>query len=63
MIFLLCIMLHPEVQERIHEELDRVIGWERLPTSKDRASLVYVHAAWKEALRWRPILPFGTNIN
>jgi len=61
MVFLLCIMLHPEVQQQIHEELDRVIGMERLPTFEDRRSLAYVQAAWKEAMRWHPILPFGTN--
>ena len=54
-------MMHPEVQQRIQEELDRVIGSDRLPTSEDRASLVYFQAAWKESLRWRPSLPFGMN--
>ena len=60
-VFLLCIMLQPEVQQRIHEELDRVIGVERLPTCEDRRSLAYFEAAWKEALRWHTIVPFGTN--
>lgn len=54
-------MIHPKVQQRVHEELDRVIGRERLPTCEDRASLAYLQAAWKEALRWHPVLPFGTN--
>ena len=61
MVFLLCIMLHPKVQQQIHEELDRVIGMERLPTYEDYLSMAYVQAAWKEALRWRPILPLGMN--
>ena len=59
-IFLLCIMLHPEVQQRVHEELDRVVGSEHLPTYEDRTSLAYFHAAWKEASRWRPVAPYGT---
>ena len=54
-------MLHPEVQRQIHEELDRVIGSERLPTHEDLVSLPYCQAAWKEALRWHPILPLGMN--
>ena len=61
MVFLLCIMLHPAVQRKIHEELDRVIGMERPPTYEDRCSLAYIQAAWKEALRWHPITPLGTN--
>lgn len=52
-------MLHPEVQQRVHEELDHVIGSERPPTHEDCALLVYFQAAWKEALRWRPVLPLG----
>jgi len=54
-------MLHPDVQQRVHEELDRVIGLERPPTYEDRTSLTYFQAAWKEASRWHPILPLGTN--
>ena len=59
--FLLCMMVHPKVQLRVHEELDRVIGLERLPTYEDRTSLAYIQAAWKEASRWHPIVPFGMN--
>ena len=54
-------MVHPKVQLRVHEELDRVIGLERLPTYEDRTSLAYIQAAWKEASRWHPIVPFGMN--
>lgn len=62
MVFLLCIMVHPNIQQRIHDELDHVIGMERLPTCEDRRSLEYFQAAWKEALRWHPITPFGMNL-
>ena len=59
MIFILCIMLHPEVQRRVHEELDREIGQERVPTLDELPSLIYLRAAWKECLRWHPVTPLG----
>jgi len=59
-IFLLCMMLYPEAQQRAHEELDHVVGSERLPTYEDCTSLAYLQAAWKEASRWRPVAPLGT---
>jgi cytochrome P450 len=54
-----CIALHPEAQKRAQEEIDRVVGTDRLPTFEDRASLPYVEAVWRETLRWRPALPAG----
>lgn len=59
MIFLVCILFHPEVQRSIHEELDRVVGDDRLPTHGDQQSLHYLQAAWKEASRWRPTAPIS----
>jgi hypothetical protein len=45
--------LHPEVQTRAQEELDRVIGPDakRLPKLVDRPSLPFVTALVKEVLR------------
>ena len=60
MIFLVCIIFHPEVQQKIHEELDRVVGDDRLPTYDDRESLRYLQAAYKESARWRPTAPVST---
>ena len=53
------IALHPAEQKRAQEEIDRVVGTERLPTFEDRESLPYVEAIWRESLRWRPALPQG----
>ena len=54
-----CVALHPDAQRRAQEEIDRVVGRERLPTFEDRASLPYIEALWRETLRWRPALPVG----
>lgn len=38
---------YPEIQARAHEELDRVIGRDRLPTGADEKSLPYIRAIIK----------------
>ncbi|KAJ7578004.1 cytochrome P450 [Mycena floridula] len=50
---------HPECQRRCQEELDRVIGSDRLPEFKDRKSLPYLECVLQETLRWNPIVPLG----
>lgn len=57
--FIVIMLAHPDVQKKAHEELDRVIGRERMSDLYDRESLPYVDAICKEVLRIRPILPFG----
>ena len=54
-------MVYPKVQRRAQEEIDRVIGSDRLPTFADRGSLPYVEAVAKELLRWNPVTPLGTS--
>jgi cytochrome P450 len=49
----------PEVQKRAQEEIDRVVGTDRLPTVADRENLPYVDAVVKEVLRWHPVAPMG----
>ena len=41
------------------EELDRVIGADRLPNIGDRPHLPYVDAVIKETMRWHPALPLS----
>jgi cytochrome P450 len=50
-------MLYPEVQRKAQEEIDKVIGNDRLPTMADQASLPYLGAVVKEVLRWNPVTP------
>ncbi|KAF5963181.1 oxidoreductase [Fusarium bulbicola] len=45
--------------KKAQEEIDGVIGNERLPDCLDRPSLPYVNAIVKEVLRWHPIVPMG----
>ncbi|KZS88711.1 cytochrome P450 [Sistotremastrum niveocremeum HHB9708] len=55
--FFLCMTLNPDVQSRAQEEIDRVVGRNRLPTISDRYKLPFVEALLKEVLRWHPSAP------
>jgi len=57
--FVYLMMNHPEVQRRAQEEIDSVIGGQRLADFEDRASLPYVDAVLRETMRWRPVAPLG----
>ena len=60
LIFLvLACLAHPEVQQKAHEELDRVIGQHRFPTWADEPKLPYIRAIIKEQHRWRTIAPMS----
>ncbi|KAH7928414.1 cytochrome P450 [Leucogyrophana mollusca] len=58
-VFLLAMVLHPEVQERAQALIDSVVGTARLPNFEDRPSLPYIDAILRETLRWHPIVPMG----
>ena len=51
--------LHPHVMRKAQEELDSVVGKERLPELSDWENLPYISALLKELLRWACPLPFG----
>lgn len=51
--------LYPEVQRKAQEEINRVLGCDRLPTVADRPRLPFVEALVKEVLRWHPVGPMG----
>ncbi|KAI5118845.1 hypothetical protein M0805_006164 [Coniferiporia weirii] len=57
--FILAMVLNPGVQRRAQEEIDRVIGPDRLPTLDDKPNLPYVNAVCDECLRWQPVTPLG----
>ncbi|KAJ7826623.1 cytochrome P450, partial [Mycena leptocephala] len=49
--FLALIPSHPEIQARAHEELDRVVGQDCLPSAEDEPHLPYIRAIIKEVQR------------
>lgn len=51
--------LFPDVQKKAWEELDRVVGSDRLPNFDDYDSLIYIQAIALEAMRWFPVAPIG----
>jgi cytochrome P450 len=57
--FFLAMALYPDVLRKAQEELDRVIGSERLPELSDMDELPYISALMKELLRWACPVPFG----
>ncbi|KAK7745701.1 hypothetical protein SLS62_009667 [Diatrype stigma] len=57
--FFLAMTVYPEVQRKAQEEIDRVVGRDRLPTMADRQDLPYVEAVVREVLRWQPVAPMG----
>ncbi|XP_062978752.1 steroid 21-hydroxylase [Elgaria multicarinata webbii] len=50
---------HPQVQERIHEEIMTVVGLDRDPAYSDREHLPYLNAVILETLRLRPSAPLA----
>ncbi|PAV15608.1 cytochrome P450 [Pyrrhoderma noxium] len=56
---ILALLLHPDVQKRAQEELDRVVGKNNLPTMKDRPNLPYIDAIFRECFRWQAVTPLG----
>ena len=55
----LALALNPEVVRKAHEELDAVVGRDRLPTFSDKPSLAYVNAIIAESFRYHNALPLG----
>ncbi|KXN82008.1 O-methylsterigmatocystin oxidoreductase [Leucoagaricus sp. SymC.cos] len=57
--FILVMLLNPEVQREAQQEIDRVVGNDRLPDISDVPELHYLSAVLKETLRWNPLVPAG----
>lgn len=45
-------LLHPNVQRKAQDEIDRVVGSDRLPEWSDRESLPYVESVMHEVMRY-----------
>ncbi|KAF2792015.1 cytochrome P450 [Melanomma pulvis-pyrius CBS 109.77] len=58
-IFVLNMVLRPDIQEKAQVMIDAVVGPRRLPTFADRPSLPYIDYIVQETLRWCPVSPVG----
>ena len=54
---------YPKVQKRAQEEIDRVVGRNRLPDYSDKDSLPYILAMVKEAMRWNMVNPNSASLD
>ena len=58
-IFVLTMLHHPDICKKVRDEIDRVVGRDRLPAFEDKELLSYTRAAIIESQRWRPVSPIG----
>ncbi|KAL0174577.1 hypothetical protein M9458_030545, partial [Cirrhinus mrigala] len=56
---LLLMMKHPDVQERVQQEIDEVVGQDRWPSVEDRQNLPYTDAVIHEVQRHMDIAPIA----
>ncbi|XP_061495318.1 cytochrome P450 2D6-like isoform X2 [Rhineura floridana] len=56
---LLYMILHPNVQSKVQEEIDAVIGKNRSPKMEDQANMPYTCAVIHEIQRYGDIIPVG----
>ncbi|KAG6827831.1 hypothetical protein H0H92_010318 [Tricholoma furcatifolium] len=57
--FMYTMVVNLEVQRKAQEEIDTVVGKNRLPNFSDRPSMPYVEAVYREVMRWSPVTPLG----
>ena len=60
--FILFMVQNPDVQKKAQEEIQKVVGPDRLPTYEDRANLPYVESIMVEVLRLRPPVSTGERV-
>nr|XP_060613881.1 cytochrome P450 2H1-like [Anolis sagrei ordinatus] len=56
---MLVLLKYPEVQEKVHQEIERVIGPLRRPCLADLAEMPYTHAVIREAHRSLALVPLN----
>lgn len=58
---MISMVLYPEYQKKAQEEIDNVVGPDRLPDFQDRSSLPYFECIFSEVLRWNGGVPLGVS--
>ncbi|QRV90269.1 cytochrome P450 family protein [Ceratobasidium sp. AG-Ba] len=56
---ILAMVTCPDAQRKAQEELDMVVGKDRMPVYEDLPNLPYIQAVIKEVHRWRPTAPLA----
>ncbi len=57
--FVQAMVLFPDAQKKAQDEVDRVVGKDRLPEMSDMDEMQYIRGCIKESLRWMPCTPLG----
>ncbi|EUC67612.1 cytochrome P450 family oxidoreductase, putative [Rhizoctonia solani AG-3 Rhs1AP] len=55
----LALAAFPDAQRKAQDEIDKVVGADRMPTPDDFLELPYIQAVIKEVHRWRPVAPLA----
>jgi len=60
--FFASVLVYQDVQKKIHQELDAVVGRNRTPVLSDLSSLTYLRSVWMESMRLNPTIPTGIHL-
>ncbi|XP_071082988.1 steroid 17-alpha-hydroxylase/17,20 lyase-like [Haliotis cracherodii] len=56
---LLYLAMHPDIQDKVHEEVDKALGPRHFPKVSDRSNLPFIEAVLYESMRIATMVPLG----